>query len=228
MRADDALSAAVSLKGGEIREKCRREQTGVAEPAVRTLRRNDLFGVRRARFKDAAHARLPEKRLIANKKKHSAARLCGFKSEPDGEGNALLRRAVAHGEKAAPLTFGEDLFTAGHDRDAREKLLRQNVHCALEKAFAVKFREQLPAAEAQARSRGQKHARNGALIHPSIHFPLLPGQNAGSTAYKLYKYYAKKDDRLQELSKRFFEMFNLHKIKKIISANIRPFATIYI
>lgn len=31
------------------------------------------------------------------------------------------------------------------------------------------------------------------------------------TAYKLYKYYAKKDDKLQELSKWFYRMFNVYK-----------------
>ena len=68
MRADDALSAAVPLERGKLREKCRREQAGVAEPAVRTLRRNDLFGVCRARFEDAAHALFSEQRLVANEK----------------------------------------------------------------------------------------------------------------------------------------------------------------
>lgn len=46
------------------------------------------------------------------------------------------------------------------------------------------------------------------------------------TAYKLYKYYAKKDDKLQELSKRFYQMFIMHKNEMRFSANIRPFAMI--
>ena len=128
------------------------------------------FGVRRARFEDPEHAFFPEERLVTDEKKHGAARLCCLKTQPDGEGNALLRGAVAHGEKAAPLALGENILTAGHDRDAREKLLWQNVHRALEKTFAAKFREQLSAAEARARSRGQQDARDGAYIHFVIHF----------------------------------------------------------
>ena len=48
------------------------------------------------------------------------------------------------------------------------------------------------------------------------------------TAYKLYKYYAKKDDKLQELSKQFCRMFILHKNTMLFSANIRPFVMVCI
>ena len=170
MGADDVLSAAVPLERGKLRKIGCREQAGIAEPPVRAFRRDDPFGVRRARFEDPEHAFFPEERLVTDEKKHGAARLCCLKTQPDGEGNALLRRAVAHGEKAAPLALGENILTAGHDRDAREKLLWQNVHRALEKTFAAKFREQLSAAEARARSRGQQDARDGAHIHFVIHF----------------------------------------------------------
>lgn len=46
--------------------------------------------------------------------------------------------------------------------------------------------------------------------------------------YKVYKYYAKNDDRMQDLSKQIFEMFILHKMKRGFSVNIRPFAMFYI